>query len=324
MKIVPDYQLSVLEEEAFREQRSAVAQQLDLCRKEGEFCGFDGKTLYYEYFQAEDSRGAVVIVHGLSEFTRKYHELAWYLLKHGYDVFLYDQRCHGRSCRLTDRTDLIHVDHFSDYRKDLDAFICNVVRPVTNGPLYLYAHSMGGAVAIQYLAEHPDVFQKAVLSAPMIEPLTGKVPAFVAKWGLTACLPFVNRKEKSWTSREFDPNYPFERSHDQSRSRFLWNMEQRWENPCYCTTPQTIRWVQQAVSLRRQLTGKRTVSKIRTPILMICADHDETVSKKAQSDFAKNCSLCRQVMLPNATHAMICGTQEIITAHVRHVLNHFA
>lgn len=324
MKIVPDYRLSVPSEEEFREKREAIAEQLALCRQEGDFCGFDGKSLYYEYYQAEASRGAVVILHGLSEFTGKYHELAWYLLKHGYDVFLYDQRCHGRSCRLTDRTDLIHVDHFSDYRKDLDAFVCKVVRPVTDGPLYLYAHSMGGAVAIQYLAEHPDVFKKAVLSAPMIEPLTGKAPAFVAKWGLTACLLFRNGKEKCWTAGEFDPNYPFEKSHDQSRSRFQWNMEQRWKNPCYCTTPQTIRWVQQAVGLRRELTGKGTVSKIRTPILMICADNDGTVSEAAQIEFAKNCGLCKRVVVPNATHAMICGTQDVITAHVQHVFNHFA
>lgn len=324
MKIIPDYQLSVLAEEEFKEQRNTIEQQLAPCQQEGEFRGFDGKNLYYEYFLAENSRGAVVIVHGLSEFTRKYHELAWYLLKNGYDVFLYDQRCHGRSCRLTDRMDLIHVDHFSDYQKDLDVFISDVVRPVTNGPLYLYAHSMGGAVAVQYLAGHPDVFQKAVISAPMIEPLTGKMPVCVAKWGLTVCLLWTNGKKKSWTSDEFDPNYPFERSQDQSRSRFLWNMEQRWENPCYCTTPQTLRWVQQAVSLRRQFVSKRTVDKIRTPILMICADDDKTVSLKAQSEFAKKCALCQQIILPNTTHGMMSGTQETVTAHVQHVLDHFA
>ncbi len=324
MKIIPDYQLSVLAEEEFKEQRNTIEQQLAPCQQEGGFRGFDGKNLYYEYFLAENSRGAVVIVHGLSEFTRKYYELAWYLLKNGYDVFLYDQRCHGRSCRLTDRMDLIHVDHFSDYQKDLDVFIRDVVRPVTNGPLYLYAHSMGGAVAVQYLAGHPDVFQKAVISAPMIEPLTGKVPVRVAKWGLTMCLLWTNSKKKSWTSDEFDPNYPFERSQDQSRSRFLWNMEQRWENPCYCTTPQTLRWVQQAVSLRRQFVSKRTVDKIRTPILMICADDDKTVSLKAQSEFAKKCALCQQIILPNTTHGMMSGTQETIKAHVQHVLDHFA
>ena len=193
MKISPSYQFSVLREEELKEKMSVITGQLDRCRKDGKFAGFDGEELYYEYFQAENSRGSVVILHGLSEFTGKYHEFAWYLLNQGYDVFLYDQRCHGRSCRLTERQDMIHVGHFSHYRRDLQCFLDQVVRPATDKPLYLYAHSMGGAVAAQYLAEHPDVFQKAVLSAPMIMPLTDPTPPAVARIGLH----FVcRRKEK--------------------------------------------------------------------------------------------------------------------------------
>ena len=71
VKIVPSYQLSVLGEEEFAEKMSAISEQLECCRHHGTFEGFDGKSLYYEYFQAENSRGAVIIVHGLSEFTEK-------------------------------------------------------------------------------------------------------------------------------------------------------------------------------------------------------------------------------------------------------------
>lgn len=324
MKIKPNYQLAVLPEEGFRESMSEIEMQLEQCRATGKFSGFDGKSLYYEYFQAENSRGSIVVVHGLSEFSEKYHEFAWYLLGQGYNVFLYDQRCHGRSCRLTHRTDLIHVNHFSDYRKDLHQFICDIVRPVTNGPLYLYGHSMGGAVAAQYLAEHPDVFQKAVLSAPMIQPLTGDVPILVARWGLSVYAFFGNSRKKCFTSDEYDPNYPFERSNDQSLSRFLWNMEKRHANPCYCTTPQTVRWVQQAICLRGKLTSKRFLKKIHTPILMICGEHDSVVCEDAQQEFAQRCPLCEKIVLPGATHGMLCGTPQTIAAHVQHVLDHFS
>lgn len=324
MKIKPDYQLSVLHEQAYKEKISEISARLDQCRHEGTFSGFDGQTLYYEFFQAEESRGAVVAVHGLSEFTGKYHEFAWYLLNQGYDVFLYDQRSHGRSCRLTERVDLIHVDHFSDYWKDLDRFISEVVRPNTAGPLYLYAHSMGGAVGVQYLANRPQVFKKAVLSAPMIRPLTGQIHPTVAWLGLSACLLFRDGKEKCWTSDEFDPAYSFESSHDQSRARFERNMEQRLQNPCYCTTPQSIRWVQQAVSLYRGLTSKRFLKKIQAPILMISAENDDCVSDQAQQRFAQRCPLCERIVLPDSTHGMLCETQKTLTAHVQAVLNHFA
>ena len=131
MKFRPDYQFSVFAEEEFAEKFQEAAAQMEPCRQEGFFHGFDGKDLYYEYFLAENSRGAVVILHGLSEFTKKYHEFAYYLLNQGYDVFLYDQRCHGRSCRLTENPDVIHVGRFTHYVRDLDRFIRDVVRPIT-------------------------------------------------------------------------------------------------------------------------------------------------------------------------------------------------
>jgi lysophospholipase len=323
MKICPSYQFSVLRESEYAQKMPAILEALDACRQEGFFSGFDGRKLYYEAFQAEDSRGAVVVVHGLSEFTQKYHEFAWYLLHQGYDVFLYDQRCHGRSCRLTPRQDVIHVDHFSDYYKDLHRFVCDVVRPATNGALYLYSHSMGGAVAAQYLAQYPDVFSRAVLSAPMIQPLTGGISPAFARFGLTLCMPFCDKKSKFWYANDFDPEYPFERSQDKSLARFTRHITLRVANPCYQTTPQSLRWVQQSLTLRSKLLKKRFLQKLRTPILMLCGENETVVCKKAQEDFANKCSVCRRVVLPNATHAMLCGEEETVAAHVAQVLAHF-
>lgn len=323
MKLAPSYQLNILPEETFRQDMAVIEPQLASCRQEGTFTGHDGNSLFYEYFQVRESRGAVVVLHGLSEFTSKYHEFAWYLLNQGYDVFLYDQRGHGRSCRLTDRLDLIHVDAFTDYQKDLHCFISQVVRKVTSAPLYLYAHSMGGAVAVQYLAAHPQVFSKAVLSAPMIEPMTGGVPPFLARWGLSIFILLGQGKKKFWQSAEFDPEYPFARSHDKSFARFSRNMDIRLANPCYCTTPQSLRWIQQSLFLRHKLTRKRFLKKIQTPILMLRAEKDTVVNGDAQADFAKNCAVCRQVIMPDACHSMLLGTHETITDHVRQVLDHF-
>lgn len=323
MKLIPNYQLQILPEADFSRQMEVVAAELEKCRKEGTFSGFDGESLYYEYYQAQGSKGAVVVLHGLSEFTAKYHEFAWYLLNQGYDVFLYDQRSHGRSCRLTPRQDMIHVDCFFHYRKDLACFLEQVVKPVTDLPLYLYAHSMGGATAIDFLAENPEVFRKAVLSAPMIEPLTGSVPPIVARWGLTIYTFLGNGKKKFWLSKEFAPEYPFSRSNDKSEARFNWNMQIRLANPCYCTTPQTLRWVQQSLRLRGRLTRKNYLKKIRTPIRMLCAQEEKVVCEKAQEEFAKNCPTCQKMTVAEATHGILWGTETAITECVKQVLDHF-
>ncbi len=324
MKFRPDHPFHILTEEQFETQFQDIIRQLEPCRTEGYYQGFDGKELFYEYFQAENSRGAVVILHGLSEFTKKYHEFAYYLLQQGLDVFLYDQRCHGRSCRLTDRQDMIHVDKFADYEADLHCFVETVVRPATEGkPLYLYAHSMGGAVAALYLAEHPQVFRKAVLSAPMIEPLTGSVSPGFARRGLGLYLLVKDRKGKFWSCNEFDPNYKFERAQDKSYARFCRNMQIRIDQPCYRTTPYTLGWVHESLKLRPKLTRSRFLRKIRTPILMLSAERDGVVSTAAQQEFAQKCPACRQVVQMGASHTMLNGRLETITEHVQLVLDHF-
>ncbi len=323
MKIFPSYQLCVLTEEEYPEKMSAISAQLAACRQEGTFAGFDGKTLYYEYYRVRESRGAVVVVHGLSEFTKKYHEFAWYMLNQGYDVFLYDQRGHGRSCRLTDQPDMIHIDAFSHYEKDLACFVSNVVRKVTDGPLYLYAHSMGCAVSLMYLAKHPQVFLKAVLSAPMIEPLTGEIPPRFARFGLGAYMLISKGRKRFWRTNDFDPDYPFERSQDKSLARFRWNMNTRLSDACYQTTPLSFRWVQQSLTVRPKVMRSRFLKKLRTPILMLCAENDYVVNTQAQEAFAGKCPGCRRVVIADTTHGMLTGTESTIDAHIRLVLDHF-
>lgn len=323
MKFSPSFELSVLTEESFAEKMPAILRELEQCRQEGTFSGFDGKELYYEYFQTQQSHAAVVIVHGLSEFTGKYYEFAWYLLNQGYDVFLYDQRCHGRSCRLTDRIDLIHVDRFSDYHKDLHCFVQQVVRKATDLPLYLYGHSMGGATAAFYLAHHPETFQKAILSAPMLLPLTGGVPPVVARLGVTVAM-LGGDKKKFWQAGEFDPNYTFTGSQDKSYARFLRNKELRLSDPCFQTTPQTLRWVQQSLSLRGKLTSRAFLKKIQVPTLMICGDKETVVDSRVQERFAEKCAHCRRVVLQGVTHNMLWGTEQTVTAVVQQILDHFA
>lgn len=323
MKLSPNYQLSVLSEDEYTRQMPHICDQLEQLRQEGTFSGFDGKDLYYEYFLAENARGTVVVVHGLSEFTRKFYEFSWYMLNQGFNVFLYDQRGHGRSCRLTPCPEVLHVDHFSHYQKDLDRFVTCVVQKAVDGPMYLFAHSMGCAAAAQYLARHPGVFEKAVFSAPMIEPLTRGIPAWVARTALTVCTLFTKGKQRFWFTSEFDPAFPFERSHDKSYARFKRNMDIRISDAHYRTTPLSLRLAQQTVAQRFQLTRKGFLNKITTPILMICAQCEDMVSAEAQAVFAKKCSVCRQVILPNAYHGMLCGTQETINAYMQLMLDHF-
>ena len=49
--------------------------------------------------------------------------------------------------------------------------------------IYLYGHSMGGGIAAAVAARAPEMFEKVILSSPMIRPLTGGVPVACGKGG---------------------------------------------------------------------------------------------------------------------------------------------
>lgn len=161
------------------------------------------------------------------------------------------------------------------------------------------------------------------MSAPMIAPLTHGVNPTVARIGLRGLILLGRAKKKFWGSDEFDPDYPFERSQDKSRARFDRNMVIRLSDPCFQTTPMSIRWVHQSVVLPNMLLSRQFMKKLRTPILMICAEHDTVVSQPAQAAFAESCPVCTHVVIPDGSHSMLCGTAENIRNHVTYVLEHF-
>src|SRR5690606_19390115 len=75
-----------------------------------------------------------------------------------------------------------YVKKFGHYVKDLEQLLQHVVYArVTAHPIYLLAHSMGGAVGAHYMASHPNVFKKAVLSSPMMEINTKPYSEIVAR-----------------------------------------------------------------------------------------------------------------------------------------------
>lgn len=119
-------------------------------------------------------RGVVVISHGFTEFARKYSEMAWYFLLSGYSVCILEHRGHGHSAHDVSNPSLVWIDDWRRYVADFAAFADTVGREYACGePLNLYCHSMGGGIGAAVMEHYPSLFDKAVLSAPMIAPVVG-------------------------------------------------------------------------------------------------------------------------------------------------------
>lgn len=119
-------------------------------------------------------RGAIAISHGFTEFARKYSEMAWYFLLSGYSVCILEHRGHGHSAHDVSNPSLVWIDDWRRYVADFAAFADTVGREYACGePLNLYCHSMGGGIGAAVMEHYPSLFDKAVLSAPMIAPVVG-------------------------------------------------------------------------------------------------------------------------------------------------------
>jgi lysophospholipase len=123
----------------------------------------DGLRLFVRRRNVANARGEIALVHGFGEHSGRYDRLGVHLNAHGYSVTAYDHRGHGLSDGLPG-----HVESFGEYESDLDRIIAAVRARSDNRPIFLIGHSMGGLVALRYLATRSSPLAAAVISAPLI------------------------------------------------------------------------------------------------------------------------------------------------------------
>ena len=279
---------------------------------------FDGAPLHYYYAIRPNALGTIVVVHGFSEFIGKYRELLYCLNEAGYNVFFHEQRGHGRSKREIKNPEFIYVRTFQNYVKDLKWVMDQVVLPVTGGsipekdwrnhPVFLLAHSMGGAVGTLFLEQYPEYFDAAVLSSPMHKMLTGGVP----DWKVNALLAFsgltFRDKQPAVGQGGFDPDEAFETSCADSRARFDYILNLRKHYPEYQTGGATFGWIGAARNASARLL--RNAKKVQIPVLLLQAGKDTLVDLKAQDDFAAASGNTKIVRFENGKHELMNGNDE--------------
>jgi alpha-beta hydrolase superfamily lysophospholipase len=119
------------------------------------FDGAHATKLYAQWWRPRDGkvRGALVIVHGLRDYSARYGELAERLAKDGIAVYAADLRGHAHSAGKR-----VSIQTFDDYLDDLDILMRRTQQREPHVPVYLFGFSMGGAIATDYaITYHPDI-----------------------------------------------------------------------------------------------------------------------------------------------------------------------
>lgn len=296
-----------IREEEFREKmQSTVLPYLAARREALEIMAGDGNKLYTAHHPADAPRGTVVMLHGFSENGEKYREFMYYLLREGLSVLTFDQRGHGRSHRSAEAK-VTHIDRFSQYVADLEA-VLGAWGEKLKAPLYLFAHSMGGAVAILYMQKHPNVFQKAVLSAPMVDLQYRGVTRAAAILACRFCALTGRAKKPVFIAKKDQGNEPFKGSLALSPERFCYLREQRESDPLLSGGAPSYAWSLGALGVRKAILKKGAPERITAPVLILAAEHERLVSSEGQELLAAR--------LPAATLKTVLGSKhEILSAN---------
>ena len=316
-------QYSIVNEEEYGPKMDEISEKLNEICTRGYFTSFDGGKMFYEFFKVKNPKANIVVVHGYTEFTKKYYELAWYFLNMGYNVFLYDVRGHGYSARHSDDTEMTHVDKYEDYAKDLQAYINEIVMPNGDGvPLYLYAHSMGGAIAQLYLQSCKAPIKKTLLSAPMIYPFTPPLPRFVLKKLLKGEAKKFGWDAKFKFSSNFNPEVKVEKSNDTSLARFRYNLDMRINDINYRNSYGSNRWNFEAITAVEKLLNKKLAKNVNCELFVIIAGKDTAVNPKYQKKFVK-LTKCRYKLFENSKHSLYTQADKELKEYVDMVLEFY-
>jgi len=251
-------------------------------------------------------RGTVVVLQGRAEYIEKYFETVRDLRARGFAVATFDWRGQGLSDRALSDKRKGYVRNFKEYATDLAAIMEQVVLPDCPPPIYLLAHSMGGAIAVAACHDGSRWFERVVLSAPMIalppSPLTrvagplartlrlfgsGSAYAPTGNGALTGKQEFI---ENPLTS---DP------------VRYARNAAVLEEEPELGLGAPTVAWADAALRLMKRFAQPSYAGRIRQPMLMVAAGRDQVVSTPAIEQFGMNLLAGRHLILAGAKHELL-------------------
>jgi acylglycerol lipase len=150
--------------------------QIGIKHLEGSFAGVDRTKLFTQSWQIQEGRprANLIILHGLKDHSGRYSEIADDMVQHGFAVYAFDMRGHGRSDGKK-----AYVSDFDYLIADLKIFIQDLRQKNSNLPVFMFGHSMGGTTVALSVIEKVIEFQGVILSAAALVPGAGISPLLI-------------------------------------------------------------------------------------------------------------------------------------------------
>lgn len=300
-----------------------VEKKLSELREIGGFNGEKDISIYYEKYIVENSKKAIVISHGFSECIEKYHEIIYYFINKEISVFIMEHRGHGRSgCISKICSTQVEIEKFEYYISDFKTFLDKIVlnyKVYFNDNLYLFAHSMGGAIATIFLEENQGYFKKVILNSPMFRINTGKYSHKKCKLIAKLLILFGKGDRFIFGQKPFEEKEDIEASGTSDKYRHGVYHKTLLENQILRRGGGSIHWYSEAVKATEYLMKDCNISEIKVPILLFKSEFDNYVDTVFHEKFKEKVNLCKIIELKGSKHEGFLEKDEILCYYLEEI-----
>jgi len=254
-----------------------------------------------------------VLLQGQTEFIEKYAEVIGELNSRGFTVATFDWRGQGGSQRLLADPLKSYVRDFAQFDDDLQSFLEQIVRPLSDKPPIALAHSMGAHILLRTLHDKPEAVRAAVLTAPMLAISTRGYPGWLTRtvtalysgfgfgddfaWGMAARDPFLITFDTQLVTSDV--------------ARFARAQDFLKDHPDLRLAGPTWGWIEAAYRSMRRVNAPGYAEAITMPVLICGAGKDRIVLSDAERAFAARMPRGEYLDLPDSEHEILMENDSI-------------
>jgi alpha-beta hydrolase superfamily lysophospholipase len=160
----------------------------------------DGLELKTETWSSNTPKAVILLVHGFSEHYNRYPHVINFFTEKGFAFWAYDRRGHGHSEGAKG-----HMPSIEAELDDIQLQVDKAKSEYPDTPIFVYGHSQGGNLALNYVLRRKPNIQGAVITSPWLR-LVEEPPNAIKSIGgfLSKFLPSFQIKQKI-TSLSRDP-----------------------------------------------------------------------------------------------------------------------
>ncbi|AEI47607.1 alpha/beta hydrolase [Runella slithyformis] len=135
----------------------------------------DGLTLFTRARPIAQPKAVIAFIHGFGEHSGRYAHVANFFNKNGYSFYSLDNRGHGRSEGKRG-----HAPGYTSYLDDIEVFLEFIASQTNSAPVFLYGHSMGGNLVMNYVLRRKPMLKGLIVSGPWIQLAFEPKPIMIA------------------------------------------------------------------------------------------------------------------------------------------------